>query len=41
MVDFGTAGRGEYITAFMNNTDWSKAEERYNAVTEGKIARRF
>jgi len=41
MVDFGTAGRGKYIAAFMNNIDWKKAEERYTAVKAGKIAPRF
>lgn len=41
MVDFGTAGRAQYISAFMSNIDWAKAEERYAAVKAGKIMPRF
>ncbi len=41
MVDFGTAGRGKYIAAFMKNLDWSKVTQRFTAVKSGKIASRF
>ena len=41
MVDFGSAGRAQYITEFMSNIHWAKAEERYAAVKAGKIISRF
>lgn len=41
MVDFGTAGRGDYIAVFMRNIDWKKAEERFSAVKAGKLISRF
>jgi len=41
MVDHKAGGRGAYVAAFMQNIDWNKVEERYDAVRSGCIARRF
>ena len=41
MVDHKAGGRGAYVAAFMRNIDWSKVEERYDAVRSGKVSPRF
>lgn len=41
MVDHSSAGRPEYIAAFMKNINWEKVEERYEAVRQGKNPTRF
>src|SRR5262249_35476382 len=41
MVDHSSAGRADYIAAFMRNIDWHTAQERYEAVRSGKIKSRF
>ncbi len=41
MIDYGAGGRGKYISAFMKNIDWTKVEERFGAVKEGKVVKRF
>jgi len=41
MVDHSSAGRGDYIAAFMKNINWDVVQERYEAVRTGKVALRF
>ncbi len=41
MVDHKAGGRGEYITAFMNNINWPVAELRFDKARKGKIAKRY
>jgi Fe-Mn family superoxide dismutase len=41
MVDHSSAGRGEYVAAFMKNINWEKVEERYDAVLSKKLISRF
>jgi Fe-Mn family superoxide dismutase len=40
MVDHGAGGRGDYISAFLNNINWSVVERRFAEAKAGKIPKR-
>ncbi|MGE0681763.1 MAG: superoxide dismutase [Candidatus Binatia bacterium] len=41
MVDHGAGGRGDYISAFLNNINWDVVERRFAEAKAGKIPKRF
>ena len=40
MIDFGAAGRGEYIAAFLGNVNWEVVEDRHQESKAGRFAAR-
>ena len=41
MVDFGAAGRKEYVEAFFRNVHWDVVEQRFAASHDGRVVNRF